>query len=68
MEEEAKRRRPVVRAAAVAVAVLQDVQIAAGGGDPGGAPGIGKYIRLGPLGTALLPALRPPAEPAEPRA
>jgi MoxR-like ATPase len=42
-----------------AIARLQDVQIAAGGGDPGGAPGIGKYIRLGPLGTALLPALRP---------
>ena len=42
-----------------AIARLQDVQIAAGGGTPGGAPGIGKYIRLGPLGTALLPAARP---------
>ncbi|KJY37243.1 AAA family ATPase [Streptomyces katrae] len=36
-----------------------------GGGGPGGggapptAPGIGKYIRLGPLGTALLPTARP---------
>ncbi|MEU6310121.1 MoxR family ATPase [Streptomyces sp. NPDC047014] len=28
-------------------------------GGPGGMPGIGKYIRLGPLGTALLPAARP---------
>ncbi|MFJ8015468.1 AAA family ATPase [Streptomyces sp. NPDC096339] len=50
-----------------ALARLQDVQIAAsggprgGGGDggPGGVPGIGKYIRLGPLGTALLPTERP---------
>ncbi|WP_411101925.1 AAA family ATPase [Streptomyces sp. cmx-4-9] len=53
-----------------ALARLQDVQIAAGGGAsggapaasggaPGGAPGIGKYIRLGPLGTALLPTARP---------
>ncbi|MET9961327.1 MoxR family ATPase [Streptomyces sp. NPDC006326] len=42
-----------------AIARLQDVQIAAGGGAPGGAPGIGKYIRLGPLGTALLPTERP---------
>ncbi|GHI87430.1 AAA family ATPase [Streptomyces xanthophaeus] len=42
-----------------AIARLQDVQIAAGGGAPGGAPGIGKYIRLGPLGTALLPTARP---------
>ncbi|WP_404956585.1 AAA family ATPase [Streptomyces sp. 147326] len=54
-----------------ALARLQDVQLAAGGGagaggaagDPGGAPaaapGIGKYIRLGPLGTALLPTGRP---------
>ncbi|MFD7261200.1 AAA family ATPase [Streptomyces sp. NPDC059874] len=58
-----------------ALARLQDVQIAAGGGGqggghgggqgsgpgggPGGAPGIGKYIRLGPLGTALLPSARP---------
>ncbi|MBT2406765.1 MULTISPECIES: MoxR family ATPase [unclassified Streptomyces] len=50
-----------------AIARLQDVQIAAGGGvvggagggAGGGAPGIGKYIRLGPLGTALLPTARP---------
>ncbi|MFE5555301.1 AAA family ATPase [Streptomyces sp. NPDC056544] len=48
-----------------ALARLQDVQIAAsGGGAPAaaavsGAPGIGKYIRLGPLGTALLPTARP---------
>ncbi|MER5415854.1 AAA family ATPase [Streptomyces virginiae] len=55
-----------------ALARLQDVQIAASSGsgtgtgaggpaaatDPG-APGIGKYIRLGPLGTALLPTARP---------
>ncbi|WP_030764383.1 MULTISPECIES: AAA family ATPase [unclassified Streptomyces] len=33
----------------------------AGGTAPGapGVPGIGKYIRLGPLGTALLPTARP---------
>ncbi|MFG2989976.1 AAA family ATPase [Streptomyces sp. NPDC048257] len=48
-----------------ALARLQDVQIAAGGGGWGGPtgpaapPGIGKYIRLGPLGTALLPTDRP---------
>ncbi|WP_405678562.1 MoxR family ATPase [Streptomyces sp. NBC_00868] len=52
-----------------ALARLQDVQIAASGGAVGGGqggapgagrpPGIGKYIRLGPLGTALLPAERP---------
>lgn len=45
-----------------ALARLQDVQIAAGGGGGGagaGAGGIGKYIRLGPLGTALLPTERP---------
>ncbi|MFG2620974.1 AAA family ATPase [Streptomyces sp. NPDC048507] len=50
-----------------ALARLQDVQIAAGGGSgrpgagPGGGPGagIGKYVRLGPLGTALLPAAKP---------
>ncbi|MFJ9642598.1 AAA family ATPase [Streptomyces sp. NPDC004244] len=42
-----------------AIARLQDVQIAASGGSPGGPPGIGKYIRLGPLGTALLPGRRP---------
>ncbi|MGW2675238.1 AAA family ATPase [Streptomyces sp. NPDC001436] len=44
-----------------ALARLQDVQIAAGGGGAAGAaaPGIGTYIRLGPLGTALLPTARP---------
>ncbi|MGW0753923.1 AAA family ATPase [Streptomyces sp. NPDC002587] len=52
-----------------ALARLQDVQIAASGGAVAGAqggapgagrpPGIGKYIRLGPLGTALLPTERP---------
>ncbi|MEV7519706.1 MoxR family ATPase [Streptomyces sp. NPDC091371] len=50
-----------------ALARLQDVQIAASGGGGGGGqaggqaggPGIGKYIRLGPLGTALLPTERP---------
>ncbi|ATZ24506.1 AAA domain (dynein-related subfamily) [Streptomyces lavendulae subsp. lavendulae] len=43
-----------------ALARLQDVQIAASGGGGGaGAGGIGKYIRLGPLGTALLPTERP---------
>ncbi|THA81101.1 MoxR family ATPase [Streptomyces sp. A0592] len=51
-----------------ALARLQDVQLAAGGAGaagaapgtlPGAVPGIGKYIRLGPLGTALLPGTRP---------
>ncbi|MFD8884083.1 AAA family ATPase [Streptomyces erythrochromogenes] len=51
-----------------ALARLQDVQLAAGGAGadggapgtlPGAVPGIGKYIRLGPLGTALLPTARP---------
>ncbi|MCX5375910.1 MoxR family ATPase [Streptomyces sp. NBC_00091] len=51
-----------------ALARLQDVQIAAGAGTggaaaggagTGAAPGIGRYIRLGPLGTALLPTRRP---------
>ncbi|MFG2880130.1 AAA family ATPase [Streptomyces sp. NPDC048337] len=46
-----------------ALARLQDVQLAASGGAraeaAGGVPGIGKYIRLGPLGTALLPTGRP---------
>ncbi|MGW2273786.1 AAA family ATPase [Streptomyces yangpuensis] len=58
-----------------ALARLQDVQLAAGGaaaraaaggvaggaapGTPAAVPGIGKYIRLGPLGTALLPTARP---------
>ncbi|GAB7031069.1 MoxR family ATPase [Streptomyces sp. NPDC021749] len=56
-----------------AIGRLQDLQIARaapspaadggagdtedGAGEPGG--GIGRYIRLGPLGTALLPAARP---------
>ncbi|MEV8531049.1 MoxR family ATPase [Streptomyces sp. NPDC051211] len=40
-----------------AIARLQDVQLAGGSGAP--APGIGKYIRLGPLGTALLPTGKP---------
>lgn len=46
-----------------AIGRLQDVQIAAGaaGGEGTGdsAPGIGSYVRLGPLGTALLPTARP---------
>ncbi|MFF8266135.1 AAA family ATPase [Streptomyces sp. NPDC016562] len=50
-----------------ALARLQDVQIAASGCGHGAGPapgsgtgtGIGKYIRLGPLGTALLPTSRP---------
>ncbi|MEU9346810.1 MoxR family ATPase [Streptomyces sp. NPDC048278] len=48
-----------------AIARLQDVQIAAQGGDgaEGGGPGaveaIGSYIRLGPLGTALVPSDSP---------
>ncbi|MFD9356812.1 AAA family ATPase [Streptomyces sp. NPDC060031] len=44
-----------------AIARLQDVQLAAGSAAEGRAdpPGIGKYIRLGPLGTALLPTERP---------
>ncbi|TXS42226.1 AAA family ATPase [Streptomyces sp. OR43] len=48
-----------------AIARLQDVQIAshaaAGGGEPGAdsAQSVGSYIRLGPLGTALLPSDRP---------
>ncbi|MET9573423.1 MoxR family ATPase [Streptomyces virginiae] len=52
-----------------ALARLQDVQLAARGAATAGAPapggttptvpGIGKYIRLGPLGTALLPTARP---------
>ncbi|MEU6758622.1 MoxR family ATPase [Streptomyces sp. NPDC046685] len=50
-----------------ALARLQDVQIAASGcghgagpaPGPGSGTGIGKYIRLGPLGTALLPTSRP---------
>ncbi|MFE6763407.1 MULTISPECIES: MoxR family ATPase [unclassified Streptomyces] len=47
-----------------AIARLQDVQIAshaAAGGTPGAdaAQSVGSYIRLGPLGTALLPSDRP---------
>ncbi|WP_079429736.1 MULTISPECIES: MoxR family ATPase [Streptomyces] len=42
-----------------ALARLQDVQIAASGAGAATAPGIGTYIRLGPLGTALLPTARP---------
>ncbi|MER5930146.1 MoxR family ATPase [Streptomyces sp. NPDC002054] len=45
-----------------AIARLQDVQIAASvgsGGSGDGPPGIGTYIRLGPLGTALLPTATP---------
>lgn len=41
-----------------AIARLQDVQIAAPQG-PGSVEGIGSYIRLGPLGTALLPSDTP---------
>ncbi|MFC6883325.1 MULTISPECIES: AAA family ATPase [Actinomadura] len=32
---------------------------AGGGAEPAGVPDIGRYVRLGPLGTALLPAERP---------
>ncbi len=45
-----------------AIARLQDVQIAAQGGfgsaagSPGAVESIGSYVRLGPLGTALLPS------------
>ncbi|MFH7594835.1 MoxR family ATPase [Streptomyces racemochromogenes] len=42
-----------------ALARLQDVQIAASTGATAAAPGIGRYVRLGPLGTALLPTARP---------
>ncbi|WP_327369819.1 AAA family ATPase [Streptomyces sp. NBC_01217] len=47
-----------------AIARLQDVQIAAhsaaaGASGAGSAESIGSYIRLGPLGTALLPSDRP---------
>ncbi|MEU3753000.1 MoxR family ATPase [Streptomyces olivoreticuli] len=43
-----------------AIARLQDVQLErAGGADDGGRRSIGSYVRLGPLGTALLPAGRP---------
>ncbi|WP_411086173.1 AAA family ATPase [Streptomyces sp. 061-3] len=44
-----------------AIARLQDVQIAAHGAAAGAdaADNVGSYIRLGPLGTALLPSDRP---------
>ncbi|WNI22483.1 MoxR family ATPase [Streptomyces sp. ITFR-16] len=46
-----------------AIARLQDVQIAshgaAGGAGADSAQSVGSYIRLGPLGTALLPSDRP---------
>ncbi|KOV97770.1 ATPase AAA [Streptomyces sp. NRRL WC-3723] len=44
-----------------AIARLQDVQLERARGDDRGAEasGIGSYIRLGPLGTALLPAEQP---------
>ncbi|AEW96481.1 MULTISPECIES: AAA family ATPase [Streptomycetaceae] len=47
-----------------ALARLQDLQLARAGGDVGPdgeqpGDGIGRYVRLGPLGTALLPARRP---------
>ncbi|MEV7398978.1 MoxR family ATPase [Streptomyces sp. NPDC091267] len=47
-----------------AIARLQDVQIAShasldGGVGPDAAQNVGSYIRLGPLGTALLPSDRP---------
>ncbi|MFE7708864.1 AAA family ATPase [Streptomyces sp. NPDC057486] len=47
-----------------AIARLQDVQIAAhgaaaGAAGSGAADNVGSYIRLGPLGTALLPSDRP---------
>ncbi|MFG2119638.1 AAA family ATPase [Streptomyces sp. NPDC048710] len=44
-----------------AIGRLQDVQLerARGAEDATAAPGIGSYIRLGPLGTALLPAEQP---------
>lgn len=47
-----------------AIARLQDVQIAShaaadGGGGADSAQNVGSYIRLGPLGTALLPSDRP---------
>ncbi|RLU99220.1 AAA family ATPase [Streptomyces griseocarneus] len=43
-----------------AIARLQDVQLErAGGADGAERPSIGSYVRLGPLGTALLPVDRP---------
>ncbi|MFF4404359.1 AAA family ATPase [Streptomyces sp. NPDC001262] len=42
-----------------AIARLQDVQLERAGGDGGERRSIGSYVRLGPLGTALLPAGQP---------
>jgi MoxR-like ATPase len=42
-----------------ALARLQDASLAQQSGNDGSNPGIGRYIRLGPLGTALLPYERP---------
>ncbi|MFI9205057.1 AAA family ATPase [Streptomyces sp. NPDC053048] len=43
-----------------AIARLQDVQLERAGGDGGGERrSIGSYVRLGPLGTALLPVPQP---------
>ncbi|GHF13820.1 MULTISPECIES: AAA family ATPase [Streptomyces] len=42
-----------------AIARLQDVQLERAGGDGGERRSIGSYVRLGPLGTALLPAEQP---------
>lgn len=42
-----------------AIARLQDVQLERAGADVGERRSIGSYLRLGPLGTALLPAARP---------
>ncbi|GEB50547.1 MULTISPECIES: AAA family ATPase [Streptomyces] len=56
-----------------AIGRLQDVQLdrAVAGGDPGAGPEarppIGSYLRLGPLGTALLPAGGEPGAPPRPR-
>ncbi|MBO0655027.1 AAA family ATPase [Streptomyces triculaminicus] len=42
-----------------AIARLQDVQLERAGGDGDARRSIGSYVRLGPLGTALLPVARP---------
>ncbi|GAA0435690.1 MoxR family ATPase [Streptomyces luteireticuli] len=42
-----------------AIARLQDVQLERAGADVGERRSIGSYLRLGPLGTALLPAGQP---------
>ncbi|WP_171167013.1 MoxR family ATPase [Streptomyces sp. I05A-00742] len=42
-----------------AIARLQDVQLERAGADVGERHSIGSYLRLGPLGTALLPAEQP---------